>query len=222
LSQFTIINTGYFTGRNIGVNSNDYILSTVLLHLSPGLSLGAGITISHLAKIIYCSDLFDVTATAEALNVEGVTLFIGLPEHFEELLKLNKKFPKLKKAIVVSMPNHLPAPNLLQRIKNDLELEIVSLTFGTQETGGVISQSINNYSPNNVGKPLPHTKVKIVDAKGNSIGANKEGELLVQGYNVMSGYKNDPESTNKKIVSGYLKTGVKAKLDSNNDIILVK
>jgi len=220
LSQYNIINTGYLTGLNIGANPEDYVLSSIPLHFSPGLSLGAGLVLSQQAKFIFCSDLFDAEETAGALKIEGASLFVGFPQHFEKILKLKTKFPTLKKAIVVTMPDYLPNPNLLQRIKNDLELEVVSLTFGTQETGGVISQSVNNFSPNYVGKPLPFTKIKIVDQKGTPVSAGKSGELLVQGFNVMSGYKNDVESTNKKITSGFLRTGVKAKLDNNGNIIL--
>jgi len=220
LSQYNIINTGYLTGSNIGANHEDYVFSSIPLHFSPGLSLGAGLVLSQQAKFIFCSDIFDVDETAEVLKVEGVTLLIGFPQHFEEILQSKKKFPNLKKAIVVTMPDKLPNPNLLQRIKTDLELDVVSLTFGTQETGGVISQSVNNFSPNNVGKPLSFTKIKIVDQKGSPVSVGKSGELLVQGWNVMSGYKNDVESTNKKISGGFLRTGVKAKLDNNGNIIL--
>jgi len=222
LSQYTIINTGYLVGKNIKANSDDYILSMIPLHLSPGLSLFTGFTLSHFAKFVLCSEKFNFEKTNKAKKIEGVTLLIGLPEHFEELLKNKKeKFPSLKKAIIACMPNHLPSPNLLKRVKDELGIETVSMTFGTQETGGVICQSVNNYSPNNMGKPLPFTKVKIVDSKGNSVSSGKEGELLVQGFNIMSGYKNDQVATNNKIVSGFLRTGVKAKLDNNNDIILV-
>jgi len=222
LSEYTIINTGYLVGKNINASPEDYVLSTIPLHLSPGLSLFAGLTLSHFGKFIFCSDLFDVVDTTKALKDEGVTLFIGLPEHFEELLKQKAhSYPALKKAIIACMPNHIPSPNLLQRVKNELKLDTVSLTFGTQETGGVITQSVNNFSPNNIGKPLPHTKIKIIDTKGNPVQTGKAGELLVQGFNVMTGYKNNPEATNQKIQSGFLKTGIKAMIDNNNDINLV-
>jgi len=223
LSEYTIINTGYLAGKNIGANSDDYVLSTIPLHMSPGLSLFAGLTLSILGKFVFCSELFDAEETIKAIKLENVTLLIGLPEHFEEILKniKNNKLPTLKKAIVASIPNHMPSSNLLKRIKDELQLETVSLTFGVQESGGVITQSVNNFSPNNIGKPLQHTKVKIVDSKGNPVSTGKEGELLVQGFNVMKEYKNDSESTNKKIVSGFLRTGVKAKIDNNNDIIVI-
>ena len=48
-----------------------------------------------------------------------------------------------------------------------------------------------------IGKPIPNVSFKIVDEKGNTFGANKEGELLAKGKNIMLGYYKEEEETRK-------------------------
>ena len=50
-----------------------------------------------------------------------------------------------------------------------------------------------------MGRVLPHTEVKIVDAEGRILPRGEPGELLTRGYCVMLGYWNDPERTKKAI-----------------------
>src|SRR5262249_5256021 len=52
--------------------------------------------------------------------------------------------------------------------------------------------------PDSVGKPLPDTECFIVDHDGHILPAGNEGELVVRGPHVMSGYWNAPELTCKR------------------------
>lgn len=70
--------------------------------------------------------------------------------------------------------------------------------YGMTETTAVIS--INHHQDNrvgSVGKPMPHTEVKLSEA----------GEILVKGNHVFAGYWKKPEKTNEDIRNGWLHTG---------------
>ena len=58
-------------------------------------------------------------------------------------------------------------------------------------------------------------EVKIIDpATGKTLGVNEPGELCVRGYNVMKGYYNNAEATEKAVdKDGWLSTGDQATLD---------
>lgn len=58
-----------------------------------------------------------------------------------------------------------------------------------------------------IGMPLPSTVVKLIDDNGNEVPQGQEGELCVQGPQVMQGYYNRPDETIKVLDKGWLKTG---------------
>lgn len=60
-----------------------------------------------------------------------------------------------------------------------------------------------NRRPSSVGKAMPNTEVYIVDEKGEKITeANKTGELVVRGANVMKGYWKLPQETDRALRPG--------------------
>jgi long-chain acyl-CoA synthetase len=58
-----------------------------------------------------------------------------------------------------------------------------------------------------IGMPLPSTLVKLADDAGNEVQQGQEGELCVQGPQVMKEYWNRPDETEKVFQNGWLKTG---------------
>ena len=70
--------------------------------------------------------------------------------------------------------------------------------YGLTETSPVVScNSINEIRVETVGKPF----------KGNLVKIANDGEILVKGENVMLGYWNNEEETNKVLNNGWLSTG---------------
>ena len=70
--------------------------------------------------------------------------------------------------------------------------------------------------PGSIGKILPNIECKIIDEKGEELEYNQPGELCIRGPNIMKGYLNDEEGTNKCIDSeGWLHTGDLATVDES-------
>ena len=70
--------------------------------------------------------------------------------------------------------------------------------YGLTETSPVVScNSINEIRVETVGKPF----------RGNLVKITNDGEILVKGENVMLGYWNNEEETNKVLKNGWLSTG---------------
>jgi len=67
-----------------------------------------------------------------------------------------------------------------------------------------------------VGRVMPHTEVKIVDAQGRVVPVDTPGELLTRGYCVMPGYWNDPKKTADAIdAAHWIKSGDIATIDAD-------
>ncbi len=80
--------------------------------------------------------------------------------------------------------------------------------YGLTETSPVVS--INPGGANQVGTiglPLPGTEVRLVDDEGNDVGIGERGELCIRGPQVMMGYWQRPDETEKTIKDGWLYTG---------------
>jgi len=77
--------------------------------------------------------------------------------------------------------------------------------YGLTEGGVVILNPIRNPRPGSIGKPLPGVEVRI----------SEEGELLLRGETLFSGYFNDPVSTSAVLRDGWLHTGDLAEIDAD-------
>ena len=88
--------------------------------------------------------------------------------------------------------------------------------YGLTEAGTVVT--VNDFRPfrsDTVGKPLPGTDVRIVDADEQGI-----GQVVVRGPTVMSHYLDDPELTAETIVDGWLQTGDQGRIDASGHLQL--
>lgn len=71
-----------------------------------------------------------------------------------------------------------------------------------------------------VGKLLPHTTAKVIDAKGDIVPVGAEGELCVSGYLLQAGYWQNPGKTAETMTRDtagilWMHTGDQACFDSN-------
>jgi long-chain acyl-CoA synthetase len=78
--------------------------------------------------------------------------------------------------------------------------------------------------PGSIGLPLPSTLARIVDLDSGSreLGVNEEGELCIQGPQMMKGYWRKPEETAFAIRDGWLYTGDVARMDEDGYFYIVQ
>jgi HIP---CoA ligase len=101
---------------------------------------------------------------------------------------------------------------VIRQMRDVLGIATVITGYGMTETTGTISMCRHNDPPEvialTVGRPLPGVEVRVVDADGVDVDPGQRGEFIVRGYNVVSGYYNDPDATAAAIdADGWLSTG---------------
>jgi len=107
------------------------------------------------------------------------------------------------------------APSVFRKF-NQLGIDFVQ-GYGLTETSPIINLNpIEHYKETSVGVVLPQIDMKILDPDERGI-----GEVIVKGPVVMKGYFEMPEETAAAFTAdGYLKTGDKGYLDSENYLYL--
>lgn len=85
----------------------------------------------------------------------------------------------------------------------------ISEGYGMTETSPVVTFNPRSaIQIGTIGLPIPSTVVKTIDDDGNETPIGEPGELCVKGPQVMRGYWQRPEDTQKSFTDdGFLKTG---------------
>ena len=104
---------------------------------------------------------------------------------------------------------HIPVP-LMQAFEKISGARMYQ-GYGLTESGPTIAATPVEGDPvyESTGLPYPDTMVKIMDLQLGEIEmpAGKKGEILVKGPQLMKGYLDDPEATERVLVDGWLHTG---------------
>lgn len=98
--------------------------------------------------------------------------------------------------------------------------------YGMTET--VIPPTINPLyearRPLSIGRPLPGSRLRVVDESGYDVGIGEPGELLVggePGRTLMLGYADDPTATAAALADGWLRTGDMVRVDEDGYLYFV-
>jgi len=227
LTPFSIINTGYLVGHHIHASPEDRVALVTPLNNASGLSLGYALAVTHRTRLDLLTENFDATKLVELLKLHQSSILVLEPSQLAEILSLEKRpttnFPHLKTILVTANPNNRASLSLLTTLSTALPSVNIFVTFGTNETSGVFAISKQNqFTDNFIGQPLAHSEVKIVDTNNKPVKENEVGKLYVKGFNVMHSLKNNPDLTKKKIINGWLNTGLNAQQQNDGLVVLFK
>ncbi len=89
--------------------------------------------------------------------------------------------------------------------------------YGCTETGGVLtSNPPGAVKPGTVGKPLPGMEVRVEAPDGSEVAPGEDGEIVVRGPSVMTGYWDG-----EPLADGWFRTGDVGRLDTDGYLTIV-
>jgi fatty-acyl-CoA synthase len=192
-----------------------------------GMVLGTLLCATHGATIVFPSAGFDAAASLRAIEDERCTAVHGVPTMFIAMLDepnfADHDLSSLRTGIMAGAP----CPNeLMRRVIEDMHLGEITIGYGMTETGPLSTQTLpddpETLRVSSVGRPLPHTEIKIVDVKGAIVPRGVTGELCTRGYCVMRGYWGDPERTAQDIdAAHWIRSGDTATMDDEGYLSIV-
>ena len=97
-------------------------------------------------------------------------------------------------------------------MRSELHFDTVLTGYGLTESTGTVTMCRRGDDPETIattsGRAIPDVEVRVVDDDGVEVGPHRHGEIVVRGYNVMSGYLDDPRATAEAVdADGWLQTG---------------
>jgi malonyl-CoA/methylmalonyl-CoA synthetase len=207
-------------------SERDVLLLTLPLFHTHGLVVGLTTALAAGARVLLRRK-FEAVRTAADLGSGVPTLFFGVPTMYVRLVdELARRGAAGERPDLARMrlfcSGSAPLSTETFAAFRELAGHEILERYGMTETGMNLS---NLYAgprrPGTVGVPLPGVSIRIVDAAGRDVAAGHEGELLVRGANVFSGYWQAPEKTAASFVTDasgrrWFKTGDLARQDPND------
>ncbi|MBN1543364.1 AMP-binding protein [candidate division KSB1 bacterium] len=143
--------------------------------------------------------------TLTLLNREKVTGFPIVPSMAAILLQMREierqDFTRVR--YISNTGAHLPCEHIA-RLRRIFPRARIYAMYGLTECKRVsyLPPAMLNRKPGSVGRGMPNEEVYLVDESGNRLPPGSTGELVVRGANVMQGYWQDPEETDKRLRPG--------------------
>lgn len=165
----------------------------------------------------------DMPAFIKELSKHRFSIFTGVNTLFNGLLNQEAfhklDFSSLKIAVGGGMAVQLATSDKWLKATGTPIAE----GYGLTETSPVATCNPIDGTERNgtIGLPLPNTDVKVIDDDGNKLPLGTRGELCIKGPQVMKGYWNRSDETDKVMDGEWLKTGDIAIIDADGFVQIV-
>lgn len=166
--------------------------------------------------------MFDWSSIIDLLNIikdYRPVSFPAVPALFAALVSHPEAVAYRLSSIEIASAGGAPLPLWVQEKYEKLTGRKLAVAYGLSEASSSthISPFLGGAAAGSIGVPLPDTDARIVDLETGKVDCpdGEIGELIVKGPQVMQGYWNSPDQTEKALRRGWLYTGDLARMDEN-------
>ena len=229
----------------LDVDSNDIFLSFLPLHHVFECTVGFLFSLYIGAQTVFCDGLRHIP---ENLKEYKVSVMASVPAIYERLFKIVRKQIEKSGELEQILAKEEKYKNDTMEKKKEIFKDIHSMFggniklfisgaasldvkieekfrklgfnivqgYGLTETSPIVAVGNKKYHKiGSIGKAVPSVEAKLLNVNEQGI-----GELAVKGPNVMIGYYNNKEATNKVLKDGWFSTGDLAKIDEDGYIFI--
>ena len=168
--------------------------------------------------------VFNVNTVLANIAAERVSVLPGPPTLLQSLLDHPARDAHDLSALRLVVTGAAVVPlRLVERLRGELGVETVLTAYGLSEAGGVVTMCRRGDDPTVIastsGRAIPGTEVRVVNSRGEPLEPGTPGEVLVRGFNVMTGYYEDEAATAEVLSEdGWLRTGDVGVLDAAGNL----
>jgi long-chain acyl-CoA synthetase len=167
---------------------------------------------------------FEAETVLKTIHKQKPTIFPGAPTMYIALIN----HPNIKKynmsSVEVCVSGSAPLPLEVQEVFEELSGARLIEGYGMTEASPVTHANPiwGKRKNGTVGVPFPDTEARIVDPDtGHDVPTGQIGEIIVRGPQVMKGYWNRPDETEKTLKDGWLYTGDMGMMDAEGYFSIV-
>jgi len=169
---------------------------------------------------------FDEKLVLDAMLKSPATFLPAVPPIYERLAKAAAKRKISLAGIRFAISGAMSLPVEIVKTWENATGGLLVEGYGMTETSPVAlgNPIAPTRRPGTVGVPFPSTEMRIVDPDDVSVdrGIDEEGELLIRGPQVFSGYWNRPNETAETLTAdGWLRSGDLAKVSADGFVTIV-
>ena len=176
-----------------------------------------------MAKVVF-SDSTENEHLFKTIEQERVTAMVLVPTLAQRMLQFEDlesfDLSSLKKMHSAGGASH---PDLVREVTRRLNMTFYN-GYGATEGITAITRPYDHVETacTSVGRPTcPYDTYKVIDPQGNELPANQQGELVLKGPGVFTGYYRNPEENRRSFTAdGLFKTGDVAVIDERGYITL--
>lgn len=207
----------------MGLSEEDYVLSPLPLFHSYALNLSV-LSILATGASEYIMEKYSTREALRLLDTGVFTVFPGVPTMFHYLMEagLAEGRTDLSGLRVCMSAGAIMPATLNSTFEAAFRVPLLD-GYGITETSTMVTMNAADSARvmGSCGLPLPGVALRIVDPSSlRDLDAGEEGELIVRGPNVMLGYHNKPEETEKALRNGWYHTGDLARADRNGFVTI--
>jgi len=206
--------------RMLEITPADRFLS--LMPLCHGSGLYTLLTMFFCGASVYCPSSFEPAGFLDALETFRPTSFTAGPAMNRFILAQAREAPDFFRQIPLRFVRSVGAsaqPGLLATLEEILAAPVLD-SYGLTEMAGATRVTPALRKPGSVGKSID-AEMAIMDASGRLLPPETEGEVVVRGPMLMSGYLDDPEANQAAFQNGWFRTGDIGRLDQDGYLFLM-
>ncbi|MBN2412648.1 AMP-binding protein [candidate division KSB1 bacterium] len=161
----------------------------------------------------------------KTMDKTKVTGFAGVPSTFIILLnRTNVRKYKFESLRYLTQAGGAMAPAIQKEVADVFAPSKLVIMYGATEASARLSYLDPKHLDRkwgSIGKAIPNVDLFVADESGQELPVGQVGEIVARGSNMMVGYWNDPQETEKVLRNGLYYTGDLGKMDEEGFLYVV-
>ncbi|UXI03191.1 long-chain-fatty-acid--CoA ligase [Photobacterium sp. TY1-4] len=220
LTQSNMVCNALVTENLMAAQGDDVHLVTLPLFHSFGQTVNMNAAVLAGSTMVLVPR-FEPQTVLELIKTHQVTVFAGVPTMYIALNHAFADHDVSSLRVAISGGSSMPK-EVIHVFERQFRVPILE-GYGLSETSPVacFNHLDRERIPGSIGQPIQGVEIRLYDLEGNPVPVGEDGEVAIRGHNVMKGYLNRPEESERALRNGWFFTGDIGRYDEQGNLYIV-